>query len=601
MSEKATCNRFFEKIRCFKKSEKAYANAIAFLFLVAASFLTTFVVSRLIPSSEKADFAVTIRDAAGGTHLEDKDVEDISIFYVTKDDPVFSDRLKLSKDEILSSDPAIINRKHVVQLPNNIIGVRVDIALADTVDLGDEVFPDVKLKLNKTRFYDIPQKIKKVIAGKTGPNRYSFELEKKDVIRNRTAYSWRVLFSLFFIVTTAICALFSICFGFFSHPGKGRLKRRFPIGDVPSIILKAVMIVSFLLLSIFPVFKLNPDKVDQWENRTLETFPEHFHFDNASACFSQVERYFNDRFFGRNFLIGLSDTIKTTFGDQRSDKVSEGNDNWLFYYETLPETKYVNFRKEQFSKAGEYINKLSEYAASKGKRFVYVICPDKFRIFGDKLTCYSPNLYLRNDIVDEFVEYLKKHYDFSVIYQRQELLQKKLDSGHDLFYRYDTHWTEEGAYYGLYLPVLEALSIPPIPIEKWTQKESQSGDLIAFLSSESSKKRTFPPHQFFEPVFDKTAAVHTLEDPHIPNPDYNIILSKNPDGAPYHILFLRDSFMNAAIGIFAQTFQQAVFIRRYRAYQSDLDYIDTSDVIVLEHVERLVYQLLWQDFELGEE
>ena len=597
MSEKAIGNRFFEKIRCIKNNKKACANAIAFLFLAAVSFLTTYAIGRLIPSSEKSEFAVTLQGTAGGTSLKDRDVKDISIFYATGDDPVFSDRLKLSKDEILSSDPAIIDRKHVVQLPNDIVGIRVDIALSDALNLEEDAFPDVKLKLNKAKFYGNPKRIRRVVTSRTGPNHYSFELGKWDVVRNRTSYSWRVLFSLFFIVATALCALLSIGSGFFSHPGKGRLKR-FPIGDVPSAILKAGMIVSFLLLSIFPVFRMNPAKDDQWENRTLEVLPEHFHFDNASSCFSQVERYFDDRFFGRNFLIGLSDTIKTTFGNRISDKVLVGNDDWLFYYETLPETKLANFKREQFAKAGEYISKHAEYAASKGKRFVYVICPDKFRIHGDELTCYSPDLYLRDDTVDEFVDYLKTHYDFPVIYQRQELLQKKTDSGHDLFYRYDTHWTEEGAYYGLYLPLLEALSIPPVSIDKWTQKESRDGDLIAFLFGGRSKKRSFPPHQFFEPVFDRTANVHTVKDPHIPNPDYNIILSENPNGAPLRILFLRDSFLNAAIDIFANTFQQAVFIRRYRAYRSDLDYIDRSDIIVLEHVERLVYQLLWQEFEL---
>ena len=600
MSEKAIGNRFFEQIRCIKNNKKAYANVIAFLFLVAVSFLATYAISRLVPSSEKAEFAVTVRDAAGGTHLEDKDVEDISIFYATRDDPVFSDRLKLSKDVILSSDPAIIDREHVVQLPNDIVGIRVDIVLADASNLEEDVFPEVKLNLNKTKFYGDPRRIKRVITSRTGPNHYSLELGKRDVVRNRTSYSWRVLFSLFFIVATALCALLSIGRGIFSHSGKSRLKR-FSMENIPSAVLKAGMIAAFLLLSIFPVFKFNPDKVDQWENRTLEVLPEHFHFDNASSYFSQVERCFDDRFFGRNFLIGLSDGIKTTFGNRISDKVLEGNDNWLFYYETLPETKLANFRKEQFQKAGEYINKHAKYAASRGKRFVYVICPDKFRIYGDELTCYSPDLYSRDDIVDEFADYLKTHYDFPVIYQRQELLRRKADTCHDLFFRYDTHWTEEGAYFGLYLPLLEALSIPPIPIDRWEQKESQNGDLIAFLFGESSKKRTFPPHRFFEPAFNKTAAIHTVGDPHIPNPEYDIILSTNPDGVPHNVVFLRDSFMNAAIGIFANTFQQAVFIRRYRAYPSDLDYIDRSDIIVLEHVERLVYQLLWQEFELEED
>ena len=210
---------FFEQIRGIKNNKKAYANAIAFLFLAAVSFLATYAISRLIPSSEKAEFAVTIRDTAGGAHLEDRDVKDISIFYVTRDDPAFSDRLKLSKDEILSAYPAIINRKHVVQLPNDIVGIRVDIALDDALDLEEDVFPDVKLKLNETKFYGNPRRTRRVVTSRPGPNHYSFELGKRDVVRNRTPYSWRVLFSLFFIVATALCALLSVGHGFFSHPG----------------------------------------------------------------------------------------------------------------------------------------------------------------------------------------------------------------------------------------------------------------------------------------------------------------------------------------------------------------------------------------------
>ena len=537
---------------------------------------------------------------------------DIQIFYATEDDPVFSDRLKLTKDEILSSDPAILNWKHIVKLPNDITGIRVDIVLADTVNLEDDVFPEVKLKLNRTRFYDDPKMAEKVIARKTEGNHYQFELGKKDVVRNRTSYAWRVLFTLFCIAASVFGALFSIGRGIVPHRRKDRPEqqpqlpagaavRAFPARVCPALFsLRGTMMIAFLLLCVFPVFKFNPDKVDEWENRTLESFPEHFSFNEASSYFAQVERCFNDRFFGRSFLIGLSDRISTTFNRRDSEKVSEGEDNWLFYYETLPETKLLNFRREHFSKAGDYINKLACYAAAHDKKFIYVICPDKFRIHGDRLTCYSSGFYLKNDIVDEFVEYLKNNYDFPIVYQRHELLQLKTDSGHDLFYRYDTHWTEEGAYYGLYLPVLNALSVAPAAIDGWTPGESREGDLIAFLSGEKNKKRTMPPHRFYEPSFRKNAAIRTVEDPHIPNPEYDIILSENPGGAPLNVLFLRDSFMNAGINIFANSFRQSVFIRRYRFYKSDLEYIDQSDVIVLEHVERLVYQLLWQDFNLEE-
>lgn len=591
-------NSFFERILSSFgiPPKKLYANALAVFIVFAAAFLTTFEIRKIIPSSEEVTFAITVKDEAGDTILKEKDVEDISIFYATEEDPVFSDRLKISKRAILSSNPAIINLKYITKLPNSIIGIRVDLALAEKVVLEDGVFPEVRLRINKTRFYGSPEKEKPVIARKTEHNHYLFELSGKDVTENRTAYSWRLLVPLFLIFATLFWALPSICIGIFSRQNKVRPKKS-STATIQSVVLKGLVIVPFLLLSTFPVFKLNFDRIDKWENRTLEPFPEHFHFNEASVYFSQVERYFDDRFFGRSHLIGLSDRIRTIFDKNDTTRVFKGDDNWLFFSESLPETKYSVFKHEFFSGAEDYINKIAEYAESKGKRFIYVICPDKYRIYGDKLTSYSPVYYSRNDVVDDFVKYLRRRNDYPIIYQRRDLLKKRADSGHDLYYRYDTHWTEEGAYYGFYLPVLKELSIDPIPIDGWERKESQNGDLVAFLGK-NIEKQTFPPHPFYEPIFRKTADFHTVEKSHVPNQENSIIISSNPDGVPHNILILHDSFLNAAISLFANTFQQSVFIRRYHFCESDLEYIEQSDIIVLEQVERYVYHLLLQDFEL---
>ena len=122
----------------------AFACAAAWFLVTVASFFATFAVSRLLPSSEKTEFAVTILPEAGATRLEDRDVTDIRIFYATEDDPVFSDRLKLTKDEILSRGSELVERKHIVNLPNDITGIRVDVALAvdaDGVHIGQSDMP----------------------------------------------------------------------------------------------------------------------------------------------------------------------------------------------------------------------------------------------------------------------------------------------------------------------------------------------------------------------------------------------------------------------------------------------------------------------------
>ena len=285
MPEKAVRNSFFEKICRIGSRKKAYADALAFFIVFAASVLTTFAVGRLVPSSEEARLSVTVEDAAGDAILEEKDIEDISIFYATEDNPEFSDQHKISKDDILSYCPAVLNWKYATHLPNSIVGIRVDIALAETAGLKDGVFPEVKLKINKTKFYGSARRKKHLILRKTEGNHYQFEIGKKGVAGSRTSYSWRVLFSLFFIIMTAFLALRSFCADVFSHRDKARREgKSLSAGSVQTICLKCLMIVSFFLLSLFPVFKFNPDKIDTWENRTLEPFPEHFHFNDASAC-----------------------------------------------------------------------------------------------------------------------------------------------------------------------------------------------------------------------------------------------------------------------------------------------------------------------------
>ena len=571
---------FFKWFHCFlSDKKKSFAGVISFSIIVFLSFLATFAISRFIPSSEKTNLYITIKDVAGETILEDKDVEDIQIYYATEDDPVFSERLRISKEEILSSNPAIINQKHEVQLPNSIIRIRLDIAFADTVELEDDVYPEVKIKINKARFYGSPQKLKSVLMRKTDPNRYSFEIGDKDVIRNRTPYSWRIFFTLFFL-SMAVVSLFL------------KFVKSYP---------KLVFILAFLSFSIFPNIKFNLEKTSATENRNLATFPQNFAFDSASSYFSQVEQCYNDRFFGRFFLSGISDEIKVFFDDRGSERVMKGDDEWLFTMDSLPETKISwGLDDEKMEHAGKYLNAISEYAASKGKQFIYVICPDKFRIYGDKLSYYPPTSYLEDNVVDRFVDYLRKHYDFPVIYQRKELLQKRLETDHVLYFKYDTHWTGEGAYYGLYQPVLNALSIPPIPVDHWKQKEKKDGDLISVLFSDSRRFLKLESHQYFEPAFNKKATTRLIEDIHNPYSGFEIVLSSNPDGIPKNVLFLRDSYMNAVIDCFANTFQEEVFIwRPYPLfYESDLDYINQSDIIVLEQVERLVYRLMDLEFDL---
>lgn len=555
------------------------------LFLVIVSALISFAVMSFT-SSKEIKLSYIIKDIVGETILKDNNIKVTQVYYATEDNPTLSEQLKKTMTTVLSDNKAIINQEHTVLLPGNTIKIRVDVALTDDTEIEQEKTPDVVIKVNNN---EIKSGINKSILNhqnKLVSNYFMYEINKEvlssSINNNRTnlktiiySFSIQSSFVLFFLVFTLVSIIF-------------RLIKSYP---------RFIQVAIFFLISIIPVTKFNLEKESKQENRNLEVFPSSFSLNNPSLYFSQIERWFNDRFFGRDFLIALSDNIKTFFDDRGSERVLRGEDDWLFYKNTLPETKNIN-TEFNTDRAGEYLNMLFKYAAAKGKKFVYVICPDKFRIYGDKSKYYSPDFFLKDDITDQFVEDLRNNYSFPVIYQRKELLQKRLELSHDIYFKYDTHWTKEGAYYGYYLPVVHEVSVAPITIDRWESEEMQNGDLIAMLYSNESKKKKLAPQKYYYPVFKKYASIEEIQDTH--NTTRNIIKATNPNGVSKNILIFRDSFSTATVDLFANTFQQSIFIWRNEIFPSDIDYIDQSDIIVLEQVERFIFSLSSLKFAIGE-
>lgn len=552
----------------FSKSQKTNVKILVVFAVLFVSGLISFTINRFFPFGQSISLGLMVNDTIGGTVLRENEVEDIRIYYATERYPVYTEEHKITKNELLASEGPLFNQEHVVSLPGNTIRIRVDLAPADTVSIPDEVFPVFGVRINGNEIGDRIHVAQTSPDGKESCGVFWFEIGENDIVKFRQLYSFRRLIPLF-LISLIICCVFI------------RLAKKYP---------RSVLILSFFLIILFPNFKFKTDKATEQENRNLAPFPTEFHIRDVTAFTSQIEKFYNDRFFGRGFLIRISDEVKSCFDDRGSDRVLRGDDDWLFYQESFPETKFSwDFSKEQMVKAGQYLNDLAQYAASRGKTFIYVICPDKIRIYGDKSKYYSPKALLEENIVDRFVEYLRARYDFPVIYQRQGLLQKREETAHDLYYKYDTHWTTEGAYYGLVLPLLNTLSVTPPSVDRWKPVLEMNGDLSAMLIHDRSCKESLIPQKIYEPIYGKTAIVHEKEDEH--SPQRTIIESTNPDGAPKNILFLRDSFSTAAVGMISNSFQHSVFLWRYRLFQTDMDYIDQSDIIVLEQVERFVYLL----------
>jgi len=239
-------------------------------------------------------------------------------------------------------------------------------------------------------------------------------------------------------------------------------------------------------------------------------------------------------------------------------------------------------------KIGENLNKIHQYARKNNKVFVFVIAPDKVRVYGEKVGYLKSEFVLADSDIDRLVNHLRTHYDFPVIYARKALLARKLQSRYELYSRHDTHWREEGAYYGYYLPLLEVLALEPCKIEGWTSRtvQAKTGDLARMLSTLLPNETA--AQTISVPIFAGEAPKRVeADDPHTTGK--SILTYTDPTGNGLKLFSFRDSFSTAALPFLSRTFSKSTFVWRDALYESDLAAFKESDVIVLEMVERNIY------------
>lgn len=223
-----------------------------------------------------------------------------------------------------------------------------------------------------------------------------------------------------------------------------------------------VILILFLYFLIMPniiyrIFYKNFDHTN-YENRALASKPI-LVLTNINEYPKKYEEYFNDYLPFRNELVklkNLSDIF--VFKNILSKKLLIGKDKWLFNGNLVK--KYIGIEKYNFTEKELEIakNNLIHFRDELKKKnidFIFMVCPDKQFIYSE----YMPNYIKRKSIksgTDIFVEYIKNNSDIKVVYPKEELLKYK--DKYQLYYKYDTHWNNLGAYIG-YSELMKSLNI----------------------------------------------------------------------------------------------------------------------------------------------
>lgn len=321
------------------------------------------------------------------------------------------------------------------------------------------------------------------------------------------------------------------------------------------------------------------------ENRALAEFPKVFNDDGAvnPELKTGFNSWLNDNIGFRDTLMSLNTKIQYTLFDKiNSSDVILGKNGWLFYQgeggisinDYQAKTLYT---EKQLKKILKNVTELQEWCDDNGMEFVLMLIPNKEYVYREYMPDGIEEVHEEKNI-DLVVDYIRENSDIKVVYPKEELLKAKEKYG--VYYKYDTHWNDLGAYEG-YKALMAALNIMPVSFKNIEIAEYREGDLgnMAMLSE------TIEPYK--ENFIKYNNEVETLYNDNNANRAYEKYKSVNGRGK---LFFMGDSFRTAIKPILARTFEYSDFVHRdTKIYDEVLR--EKPDVFVYQIVERYVARL----------
>jgi hypothetical protein len=154
----------------------------------------------------------------------------------------------------------------------------------------------------------------------------------------------------------------------------------------------------------------------------------------------------NDMMFKKKYFCRV-DTVYTYLTTRESSTVISGKNRWLFYKGENSIEDYVGANQYSSEDMKDYLNEAlatQDKLNSRNIKFAIMIAPNKENIYSE----YMPSIYTHADVsrTDILIDYLEEN-GVNIVSPKQELLE--YNDKFQLYYRYDTHWNQLGAYIGV--------------------------------------------------------------------------------------------------------------------------------------------------------
>ncbi len=369
---------------------------------------------------------------------------------------------------------------------------------------------------------------------------------------------------------------------------------------------KSVQAIYFTMLAVFillPVifFKTFEEHFDtnNYENKTLAAAPVVELSKAAIDLFpKQFDLWFSDHLPFRNALLELNGHLDyDVIGSTTSSSVIIGKDGWLFYkgaQENLedPIGDYEGsnlFTEEELQKIAANMEQAqTEVQDRVGGRFIVYLAPNKERIYHD----YMPDSFGEPQYgrIQQVYDYLTQNTDITVVTALDVLEQYRQENPDDqIYFKYDTHWNQMGAYLAAQPLVKELGYELPAP-DTLTRHDAGEGafDLARMLHLQDYLKYD---HSYALGGYSKWVDAKQIVESHNENFNQFDFYNTTEEGDHNAVYLIGDSFSSYLAPYVACDYNN-FYVDFYYNYRYSYMQEHNPSIVIYETVERYMGNML---------
>lgn len=263
------------------------------------------------------------------------------------------------------------------------------------------------------------------------------------------------------------------------------------------------------------------------------------------------------------------------FGMSAQKGVIAGTDGWLYYKDSLEDYQGKLMSRRQLFQVAHSLKMIQDYAEKYGVKFIFVPAPNKNSLYGGNMPYYYRLFAGSESNLVHLYEFLNME-GVNYVDLRASL------GGEDrvLYHKRDSHWTNEGAAIAADV-IMDTLNWEHKSYKgkAYSVRRDFEGDLEGMLFP----ARIRPEEEvYYEPMPEFTY-VEEVENNFAPR------ISTRSEAAG-NLLMYRDSFGNALLPFFAESYGKAYFSRSLPYYLPELEQYG-ADTLVILRAERFLPEM----------